>query len=675
MATPQLRQWVSDSVLRLFNLSDRAMVDYMIAAGEHFLHDDAFFRMLRLYVGTATTAKSSTALLSSLNAAGLPSTTEATYFASELFKRAPRPSTSNGGVGASAKQAAADAARKKADAEAKALQKQRFGLVMDGDDPEGAVEMKSSKKGKGTSRKKRDSAVDGWESDEEERAAKRLKQERREAAFAQAEEDVDMAPQETEEERKDREREEDARERREFEARLKAKDKDKTKKLVEDKTSKLTPDQIRRRHLDNDEEARKLAMPDVRKRARQEYLSKRELQQIELLRQEILDDEADFKGQVLTKREVKALEKKKEILRLAEARMKIDDGYDGYMMPEGALIFLCSDFHRAKLTAPADYITEQGRIDKAKKRDALYRRYEDNKRPTDEFVTDLDRYEQQQTTHATAKFGALDRPELAVDDYEYVFDESAQIKFMMDNESKIPGALSAKDAALQAQIDAAEKRGVFRLPLQPLLFADTLEPNVAKSIDDVRKSLPMYEYRDRLLEAVAEYQVLIVVGETGSGKTTQLPQYLDEAGYTKDGGKVGCTQPRRVAAMSVAARVAEEMGVRLGYEVGYSIRFEDCTSDKTRIKYMTDGMLLREFMTEPDLAGYSAMIIDEAHERTVNTDVLLGLVKVYLPRLPRPATPAAAHSTYLAGHCTLPARISLIDIQRDHERREILRVL
>jgi len=80
--------------------------------------------------------------------------------------------------------------------------------------------------------------------------------------------------------------------------------------------------------------------------------------------------------------------------------------------------------------------------------------------------------------------------------------------------------------------------------------------------------------------------------------------------------------------MSVAARVAEEMGTKVGYEVGYSIRFEDCTSDKTVLKYMTDGMLLREFLTEPDLAGYSCLIIDEAHERTLSTDILFALVKV-----------------------------------------------
>lgn len=147
------------------------------------------------------------------------------------------------------------------------------------------------------------------------------------------------------------------------------------------------------------------------------------------------------------------------------------------------------------------------------------------------------------------------------------------------------------------------------------------------SIMEVRKSLPIFAYREQLLEAVENFQTLIIVGETGSGKTTQIPQYLMEAGYTKNGKKVGCTQPRRVAAMSVAARVAEERGSKLGGEVGYSIRFEDCTSEKTELKYMTDGMLLREFLTEPDLGSYSCLIIDEAHERSLHTDILFGLVK------------------------------------------------
>lgn len=112
-----------------------------------------------------------------------------------------------------------------------------------------------------------------------------------------------------------------------------------------------------------------------------------------------------------------------------------------------------------------------------------------------------------------------------------------------------------------------------------------------------------------------------------SGKTTQILQYLYEEGFCNDDMMVGCTQPRRVAAMSVAARVAEEVGCTLGQEVGYSIRFESCCSDQTKIKYLTDGMLLREFLSSPDLAQYSCMVIDEAHERTLHTDILFGLIK------------------------------------------------
>jgi ATP-dependent RNA helicase DHX8/PRP22 len=105
-----------------------------------------------------------------------------------------------------------------------------------------------------------------------------------------------------------------------------------------------------------------------------------------------------------------------------------------------------------------------------------------------------------------------------------------------------------------------------------------------------------------------------------------MTQYLAEAGYTAK-GIIGCTQPRRVAAMSVAKRVAEEFGCKLGQEVGYTIRFEDVTSPETKIKYMTDGMLLRELLLEPELSKYSLIMLDEAHERTIHTDVLFGLLK------------------------------------------------
>ena len=150
------------------------------------------------------------------------------------------------------------------------------------------------------------------------------------------------------------------------------------------------------------------------------------------------------------------------------------------------------------------------------------------------------------------------------------------------------------------------------------------------TIQAQRKLLPVFGVRDDLMALIRENQIVVVVGETGSGKTTQMTQYLFEEGYAGRGGMIGCTQPRRVAAMSVAKRVSEEMGVVLGEEVGYAIRFEDCTSAKTRIKYMTDGVLLRETLREDDLDKYAAMIMDEAHERSLNTDVLFGILRKVL---------------------------------------------
>lgn len=147
-----------------------------------------------------------------------------------------------------------------------------------------------------------------------------------------------------------------------------------------------------------------------------------------------------------------------------------------------------------------------------------------------------------------------------------------------------------------------------------------------KSILEQRESLPVFKLKRQLMKAIAENQVLVVIGETGSGKTTQMTQYMAEMGLTST-GIIGCTQPRRVAASSVAKRVAEEFGCELGQEVGYSMRFEDCTTPETVIKYMTEGMLLREYLADNTLSKYSALMLDEAHERTINTDVLFGLLK------------------------------------------------
>lgn len=155
------------------------------------------------------------------------------------------------------------------------------------------------------------------------------------------------------------------------------------------------------------------------------------------------------------------------------------------------------------------------------------------------------------------------------------------------------------------------------------------------SILKTRRNLPVHSQRDEFLEMYHKSQILVFVGETGSGKTTQIPQFIlfDELPHLH-GKIVACTQPRRVAAMSVARRVADEMDVNLGDEVGYSIRFEDVTSQKTILKYMTDGMLLREAMNDNDLQRYSTIILDEAHERTLATDILMCLLKGIAARRP-----------------------------------------
>ncbi|KAL2256742.1 hypothetical protein VTK26DRAFT_1188 [Humicola hyalothermophila] len=139
--------------------------------------------------------------------------------------------------------------------------------------------------------------------------------------------------------------------------------------------------------------------------------------------------------------------------------------------------------------------------------------------------------------------------------------------------------------------------------------------------------LPIAKHREALLYLVETSPVTIVVGQTGSGKSTQIPQFLEQAGWCADGKIIGITQPRRVAATTLAIRVAEEYGCEVGKEVGYSIRFEDATSERTRIKFLTDGLLIREALVDPLLSRYSVIMVDEAHERSIGSDILLGLLK------------------------------------------------
>ncbi|GES82659.1 pre-mRNA-splicing factor ATP-dependent RNA helicase PRP43 [Rhizophagus clarus] len=196
----------------------------------------------------------------------------------------------------------------------------------------------------------------------------------------------------------------------------------------------------------------------------------------------------------------------------------------------------------------------------------------------------------------------------------------------LNKSARLNQANSALDGFIPGKTTAAQARkaeeGIYN-PFNSKKFSQKYRDILA-----IRRKLPVHAQRQEFLDLVHSSQFVVFVGETGSGKTTQIPQFLcyDVLPHLKK-KQIACTQPRRVAAMSVAQRVSDEMDVKLGEEVGYNIRFEDCSGPKTILKYLTDGMLLREAMNDPKLEKYSAIILDEAHERTLATDILMGLMK------------------------------------------------
>ena len=151
---------------------------------------------------------------------------------------------------------------------------------------------------------------------------------------------------------------------------------------------------------------------------------------------------------------------------------------------------------------------------------------------------------------------------------------------------------------------------------------------------DYPPDLPITARKDDIVAAIRANQVVVIAGETGSGKTTQIPKMCLEAGLGIE-AKVGCTQPRRVAALSISRRIAEELNVNWGREVGCTIRFDDRSSPQTYVKLMTDGILLAETQGDPLLSEYNCIIIDEAHERSLNIDFLLGYLKTLLTKAKR----------------------------------------
>ncbi|MGH0143120.1 UNVERIFIED_CONTAM: hypothetical protein FKN15_053213 [Acipenser sinensis] len=347
-------------------------------------------------------------------------------------------------------------------------------------------------------------------------------------------------------EKEERERLQDLEERDAFSERVKKRDKEKTRHVLE-RSDKKGYEEAQKR-LKMAEEGQREMLPELRKKSRRDYLAKREAEKLEDLEAEIVDEEYLFSNQELSAHEREALKYKKTVRDLAKEYKKAGqqeklEKSNRYYMPEET---------RSK-TVPERYVEpeSEGGTGWA---------------PRDE----QRRWEEEQLGAASLRFGARDAQERGKKErerYQLVMEDEEMIDFVSMVTMRGTGE---KDEKGDSALSEAQKQRL--------------------SIQEVRRSLPVFPFRQDLLAAIEEHQVLIIEGETGSGKTTQIPQYLVE-------------------------------------EVGYSIRFEDCTSERTVLKYMTDGMLLREFMTEPDLASYSVVVIDEAHERTLHTDILFGLIK------------------------------------------------
>ncbi|CAL4907996.1 unnamed protein product [Urochloa decumbens] len=499
---------------------------------------------------------------------GFPSSPDTAAFAADVYGRLPRrdPGTAAG---------VSEYRRQVQDAAALARKQSEFKLLDDGDDDDdarvAATSCNSSSSGGKRFRKK---GVPSPHDDDDDDEAAALSDSGRNVRRRRCPESSDEDAGEPDEEEEMRR---DQADRAQLERNMRARDEASTRKLMDRKPSKREQGELARRS----EAMGSGNTSELRQASRREYLVTRAKQKLDELLREIVDEEHMFGDVRQTGAEERELRRKKEIYALVHGAGAYGDG-EYYRMP--------------------DAYDDAANVDQGKRFSVARRRHDDGDKGRKAF-SEQESWEEQQIRKSQLQFGAKDRGH-AGDEYELVFEDAVEF------------VKSAAMAGTEPEDDTDE-------------LAEEIDAKVMlqRELQDQRKTLPVYKFKDELLKAIAEHQIIVVVGETGSGKTTQIPQYLHEAGYTAGGKKIACTQPRRVAAMSVAARVAQEMGVKLGHEVGYSIRFEDCTSEKTAVKYMTDGMLLREFLGEPDLSSYGVVIVDEAHERSISTDILLGLVK------------------------------------------------
>ena len=387
------------------------------------------------------------------------------------------------------------------------------------------------------------------------------------------------------------------------------------KKLDIRKLDKISETKIEGISLREDNEEKNEPIPEgARETSRRNYLNKRVNQQLDLFKRRIIDEYNIFQDIKLTKEEINNNRLNNKIYNLInknldnkkEATKEKKNKYDNVELVQ-------------RYTFKREEPEYQRKFNKKTKRN--FNNSNDFKETSESL------WEKEQRKKAIQKYG---NNSITKDKYNILIENQMDfIKQDLLESENIPLIKENQDNFRLKDVNNFISERDYKIGSMNLLEKEKLIKN---QIQQEKQNLPIYEYKQEILKLIKDKQILIIEGETGSGKTTQIPQYLYENGFCDNNKKICITQPRRVAAMSVASRVAYEMGVKCGHEVGYSIRFEENVSPMTKIIYMTDGIFLRYLLSDNLLNEFSVIMIDEAHERSIQTDIIFGIIKTLIEK-------------------------------------------
>ena len=367
---------------------------------------------------------------------------------------------------------------------------------------------------------------------------------------------------------------------------------------------------------EKEEEINQPISQDIRDASRRIYLNKRVNQQLELFKRRMIDEYNNFKDVKLSKEEINNNKLNNKIYNLINRSYNINNNNKNENDTKKSKK---DELENVDLVQRYTFKREDTEFNTKKFKDKKTKRNKTN----DFNETSESLWEKEQRKKTMQKYGGSTN--IKENKYNIIIENQTEfIKQDLLESENIPIIKNNSDNIRLKDVNDFINERENKIGSMNMLEAEKL---LKKNIELQRKILPIYEYKEKIIELLKTNQIILIEGETGSGKTTQIPQFLYENGYCNNNKKICITQPRRVAAMSVASRVAYEMGVKCGHEVGYSIRFEENITKTTKIIYMTDGIFLRYLLSDNLLTDFSVIIIDEAHERSIYTDIIFGIIK------------------------------------------------